>query len=523
MMDKLITAATIGETLRQAAQQWPERLAYVDGPSHWTFREMDEQVDHLACGLLDLGLRRGDFIGLLGPNRANWLLVYFAAARIGVCVVAASVRHRERELRDMLARSDARGMFAPRLCADVDMLDLLGSLTADLSRLEHVVALDEAADGRPQLSQLLRTPVDVARLAQAIDVVRPDDPAMVIYTSGTTGRPKGAVLSHASLLAAARAEADHLRLVPDDHLKMAMPLNHVGGITCCILALLLCGASCELVPEFKAEVVLQMMADRPPTLIVGVPTMLTLMLMKLEKVPADLSRVRVVISGGANADGTLLQRLQSVMPQAAVMNLYGMSEASGALVMTPWGASREAVLSSIGASLAGGEVRVVGPDGIDVAPGEVGELWFRGLGVSSGYLGQEEAPNTWDADGWLRTGDLGVIGKDGLIRLRGRLKEMFIQGGFNVYPVEVENVIASHPKVLMVAGIGVPDPVLGEVGRYYVVPRQDSGLTAEELRVHCASHLADYKVPRQIVLRDELPLTPAGKVQKAALAHDLAP
>jgi acyl-CoA synthetase (AMP-forming)/AMP-acid ligase II len=522
-MDKLITAATIGETLRQAARQWPERLAYVDGPSRWTFREMDEQVDHLACGLLDLGLRRGDRIGLLGPNRASWLIVYFAAVRIGVCVVAASVRHRDRELRDMLARSDARGMFAARRCADVDMLDLIGSLRADLPRLEHVIALDEAADGRPELSQLLRTPVDAARLAQAIDVVRPSDPAMVIYTSGTTGRPKGAVLSHASFLATARAEADHLRVVPDDHLKMAMPLNHVGGVTCCILTLLLGGASCELVPEFKAEAVLQMMAARPPTLIIGVPTMLTLMLMKLETVPADLSRVRVVISGGANADEALLQRLQSVMPQAAVMNLYGMSEASGALVMTPWGSSREAVLSAVGAPLAGAEVRVVGPDGVDVAPGEVGELWFRGLGVGSGYLGQEEAPDTWAADGWLRTGDLGLIGDDGLIRLRGRLKEMFIQGGFNVYPVEVENVIVSHPKVLMVAGIGVPDPVLGEVGRYFVVPRQGSGLTAEELLVYCASRLADYKVPRQIVLRNELPMTPTGKVQKAALAHDLGP
>jgi fatty-acyl-CoA synthase len=185
--------------------------------------------------------------------------------------------------------------------------------------------------------------------------------------------------------------------------------------------------------------------------------------------------------------------------------------------MTPWDADRAAVLSSIGRPLPGAQLRVVGASGADVPAGEVGELWFRGLGVVKGYLGQAATEGSFRSDGWLRTGDMAHVDENGFIHLRGRMKDMFIQGGFNVYPAEVESFIASHPGVLMVAGIGVPDPVLGEVGRYYVVLRPGAELTEEELRAHCARHLADYKVPRQIVFRDQLPLTPTGKVLKSAL------
>jgi fatty-acyl-CoA synthase len=478
---------------------------------------MDESVDHVACGMLALGLQRGDRIGVLGLNQIGWLQLFFAAARIGVCVVALSVRYRDHELLGMLGDSSAKALFTVRSAEGVDFVEMAQGVRDRLDQLVHVVTFEADSEGALTLAALERTPIDARRLAQASAAVVADDAAMVIFTSGTTGRPKGALLTHGSMLAAARAEAEHLNVVPGDHLKVAMPLNHVGGITCCILTMLLGGASSELVPAFKAETVLQMMAARPPTVIVGVPTMLTLLLMHREKVPVDLSGVRLVITGGANADGELLSRLMAAMPQAAVMNLYGLSESSGALVMTPWDADREAVLSSIGRPLPGVEMRVVGSSGADVTAGEVGELWFRGLGVVKGYLGGKVTEGSFGPDGWLRTGDMGCIDESGFIHLRGRKKDMFIQGGFNVYPAEVENFIASHPGVLMVAGIGVPDPVMGEVGRFYVVLRPSAALTAEDLRAYCAQHLADYKVPRQIVFRDQLPLTPTGKVLKAAL------
>lgn len=517
MKDCVVQAASLGASLREAAERWPAVPAFVDGSRSWSFSQMDESADHVACGLLALGLQRGDRIGVLGLNQIGWLQLFFGAARIGVCVVALSVRYRDHELLGMLGDSGAKALFTVRSADGVDFVAMARGVRDRLDQLVHIGTFEADSEGALTLAALERTPIDAQRLAQASAAVGADDAAMAIFTSGTTGRPKGALLTHGSMLAAARGQAEHLNVVPGDHVKVAMPLNHVGGITCCILTMLLGGASSELVPAFKAETVLQMMAARPPTVIVGVPTMLTLLLMHREKVPVDLSGVRLVITGGSNADGELLSRLMAAMPRAAMMNLYGLSESSGALVMTPWDADRAAVLSSIGRPLPGVEMRVVDSSGADVPAGEVGELWFRGLGVVKGYLGREATEGAFGPDGWLRTGDMGCIDERGFIHLRGRKKDMFIQGGFNVYPVEVENFIASHPGVLMVAGIGVPDPVLGEVGRYYVVLRPGAALTAEELRAYCAQHLADYKVPRQIVFRDQLPLTPTGKVLKAAL------
>ncbi len=517
MKDCVVQTASLGESLREAAKRWPAAPAFVDGTRSWSFSQMDESVDRVACGLLALGLQRGDRIGVLGLNQIGWLQLFLAAARIGVCVVALSVRYRDHELLGMLGDSGAKALFTVRNADGVDFVEMVRGVRDRLDQLVHVGTFEADSEGALTLAALERTPVDVRRLAQASAAVGADDAAMVIFTSGTTGRPKGALLTHGSMLAAARAEAEHLNVVPGDHVKVAMPLNHVGGITCCILTMLLGGASSELVPAFKAEAVLQMMAARPPTVIVGVPTMLTLLLMHREKVSVDLSGVRLVITGGSNADGELLSRLMAAMPRAAVMNLYGLSESSGALVMTPWNADRAAVLSSIGRPLPGVETRVVDSSGVEVPGGEVGELWFRGLGVVKGYLGGEATEGSFGPDGWLRTGDMGCIDESGYIHLRGRKKDMFIQGGFNVYPAEVENFIASHPAVLMVAGIGVPDPVMGEIGRYHVVLRPGAALTAEELCAYCAQHLADYKVPRQVVFLDQLPLTPTGKVHKAAL------
>jgi len=521
-MSAIPTASTIGATLQEAAKRRSGATAYIDGGQSISFADMDVIVDRIACGMLGLGLERGDRIGLLALNQIEWLQVFFAALRIGVGVIGLSVRYRESELELMLSDGQAKAVFTLSQLDGVDFIALLDKVSPKLPALRHVVTLD-APSGPLDLSALARTPIDAQQLAAAGSAVAPDDLAMVIYTSGTTGRPKGAALTHRTMLAAAAAQAAHIQAGPGDRLQLAMPFNHVGGITCGILTQLLGGGCCELVPVFKAESVLAMMAKNPPTIVVGVPTMLTLLLMNLSKVPADLGQVRLVITGGSNADSTLLAQLQQALPRATVMNLYGLSEASGALVMTPWDCSHDELTASIGKPLAGAETRVVGVDGKDVASGEVGELWFRGLGVVSGYVGQAAQGDSFGAGGWLHTGDLAKTDARGLIHLRGRSKDMYIQGGFNVYPAEIEGFIAQHPKVLMVAGIGVPDPVLGEVGRYYVVPRPGSELTEREIRDHCAGHLADYKVPRQIVLRSELPLTPAGKIHKAALRAEPQP
>lgn len=518
-MQQRTNAATIGAALSEAADRHRGAAAYIDGGRSVGFDALDAMADRVACGLLGLGYRKGDRIGIVAPNGLAWIAAFFGAARIGVGVVGLSVRYRDTELAYMLADSGAKGVVAVPEAEGFDELAMLDRLAPGLPALAHVIPLTPVAGRAPDFASLAATPVDAGALAAARAQVGPDDLAMVIYTSGTTGRPKGAGLTHRSMLASAGAQCAHTKMRPGDLVQLALPLNHVGGITCGVLTYLLGGGTVDLVPVFKVDTMLERFAAHPPTVLVGVPTMLTLLLAHHDCAGARLDGVRLILAGGSSVDSTLLAQLQARMPGATIMNLYGLSESSGALVMTPEACDRDRLMHAIGRPLPGAELRVVKPDGGIAAAGEVGELRFRGLGVVPGYIGAA-AGDGFDADGWLRSGDLGEVDADGFVRLRGRAKDMYIQGGFNVYPAEIEDFIAKHPKVMMVAGIGVPDPVLGEVGRYYVVPKPGSGLTAREIVDHCTGHMADYKVPRQVVLRDGLPLTPVGKIQKAALREE---
>ena len=500
--------------LHAAATLHPDVVAYIDGERHFGFADVEAESQRLAGALLRRGLVRGDCIALLSHNQVEWLQLFFAATRIGVAVVALSPRYREAEIAFMLADSQSKAIFATREIDGFDFQAMLERLAPTLPALREVVTLDGEA-----FVAMAASPVDDEALGRATPAVQATDLAMVIYTSGTTGRPKGCALTHASLLASAHGQYRHTGTRPGDLVQLANPFNHVGGITCGILAQLLAGGSCELVPVFKAKTVLDMIRHHPPAILIGVPTMLTLLLMHPESADVDLGSVRLVITGGSNVDATLLGQLQQRMPAAKIMNLYGLSEASGALVMTPWQCSDEDLMQSIGTVLDGAQVRVMSPAGDELPAGSIGELQFRGLGVVRDYIGAAAGQGAFDG-GWLRTGDLGAVDARGLITLKGRMKDMYIQGGFNVYPAEVEALIATHPAVVMVAGIGVPDPVLGEIGRYFVVAREGSGLTAREVLAHCTGRIADYKMPRQVVLRTELPLTPAGKILKAQLRSE---
>ena len=514
-----VASGTIGDLLTQIARQRGNATAYIDSGNHYAWPAVDAASDQLACGLLGLKLKRGDRIGVIGLNQIEWLLLFYAAAKIGVAVVGLSVRYRDSELATMLADSDTRAVFTLSGHDGFDFISMLDRLGPQLPALRHVIAIDGI--GLNSLDALAATPLDAGRLSVARRQVVASDVAMVIYTSGTTGRPKGAGLTHHSLLASATAQAVHTRVCADDVIHMANPLNHVGGITCAALTHLVGGGTVVMVAEFKADRMIKLMREVPPTIVAGVPTVLTLLLMSAQIDTVDFSRVRLVFSGGSNVDAVLLERLQQRMPQATLMNLYGLTETSGAIVMTPWQRSPADLMGTIGLPFAGASLRIAGDNGEALPPGQVGELWFKGVGVVPGYIGAAAGAG-FSSDGWLQTGDLGLADARGVITLKGRKKDLYIQGGFNVYPAEVESLVNRHPKVLMSAGIGVPDPLLGEVGWLYVIPRPGSALTEAEVRTWCGQHLADYKVPRQVVLRNTLPMTPAGKIHKAALRDEWA-
>jgi len=521
---------TLGGALSDASLHRGDAAFILHGEHSTSYRELDDASQRMAAHLLYLGLGRGDRIGLLSLNRIEWLVLFFAAVRIGAAVVAMSPRYREVELGHMVRDSEVKAIALVPEHEGHDFAAMFDRLAPELPTLRHLILLP--CDGKATrttagASPLLHMPYERLQRGDAhpaaVDAlaaaVSPDDLAMVIYTSGTTGRPKGAGLTHRSLLASAQAQAEHMRIGDHDLLSLALPLNHVGGITCGILSLMAGGGRVDLLPEFKANEMLQRIQQHRPTLLAGVPTMLTLLLMKSEGLGTDFSSVRLLFVGGSNVDATLLSQLQQRMPNATLMNLYGLSEASGAIVITPWDATRDDLMNTIGCVIGDAEVQVIGTGDAQPLPvGGVGELCYRRCGVVPGYVGAEAAhKDAFLPGGWLRSGDLGWLDERGVITLKGRAKDMYIQGGFNVYPAEVEARIARHPQVLMVAGIGVPDPVLGEVGRYYVVARLGAALDEATLRAWCAEGLADYKLPRQIVFRDELPLTPAGKIHKAAL------
>jgi fatty-acyl-CoA synthase len=503
--------------LRTVAQQRADAPFLLGEGNPVTFAGLDALADRCAAGLAARGITHGDRVAVAGLNTVDWLTLFFGAMRLGAAVVTLNVRYRETELEYMLGQSGTRLVVTPAELAGFDYRGLYAGLAARLPALESVVFFGD--DGPDGFAGLLDGDGEVP----AADLA-PDTPAVVLYTSGTTGRPKGAVLTHGSLLASAAGQQQRQATGPDDVLVATLPFNHVGGITCTIVHALVAGARVALVPAFSPAAALQAAAEHRATVLAGVPTMYVLMLAELAKSDLDLSAVRIAVAGGSNVDPPLARAMADAFPGAHVENLYGLSETSGACVISAADDDLATVCETLGTPLAGVEARVVDPaTGTTVPDGADGELQLRGPSVAAGYWEMPDETAAAFRDGWLSTGDMVSRRPDGHLVLRGRLKEMFLQGGFNVYPVEVENVLAAHPGVALAAGIGIPDDVLGEVGLYFVVPRDpDAPPSAAELTGWCRERLADYKVPRRIEVRGELPTTPAGKIAKAQLRGEVA-
>ncbi|WP_329520233.1 class I adenylate-forming enzyme family protein [Spirillospora sp. NBC_01491] len=510
-------ARTIGAALEDAAAR--DKAFLHDGDDTITFAEFDELTDRVAAGLLGRGIGRGDRIGLLALNTPQWLAAFFGAARIGAVVVPLNARYRERELSHMLGQSGARMVISVGAVPGFDFAAFFEGFRSQAPDVGDYVFFGTGFPGSTPFGELTAAPADPAALAAARGEVAPDDPLMILYTSGTTGRPRGAVITHRSILASATAQAEHFAMRDDDVQLGHLPFNHVGGITCTIMAALVSGGSVALLPAFGPQAALRAIERHRVTFLSAVPTMYVLMLGRDDFPGYDLSSVRLCLAGGSNVEPALAEAIRRAFPGAPLYGLYGLSESSGACVLSRPDDDPETISRTLGVVIGGFEARVAGPDGTVLPPGEVGELQVRGDCAASGYWDMPaETAEVFLPDGWLATGDMVAMEPDGHLVLRGRKKEMYIQGGFNVYPVETENVLTAHPKVAMAAGIGVPDGVLGEVGRFYVVPHPGAEPpTAEELIDHCRDRLADYKVPRQLVITAEVPLTPVGKIHKALL------
>ncbi|HEY8983769.1 MAG TPA: long-chain fatty acid--CoA ligase [Streptomyces sp.] len=486
----------LGSWPARRARKTPHRTALVHGDTEHTYAGLHERTTRLAHALRARGLRRGDRIAYLGPNHPSYLETLFAAGVLGAVFVPLNTRLAGPEIAYQLADSGAKTLiYAPTHTG----------LVAGLPGSTDVrTYLEVGAEYEQALTQAPFEPID--------EPVTPDDTCVIMYTSGTTGRPKGAMLTHGNLVWNAVNVLVDTDLVADERALVSAPLFHTAGLNMMTLPVLLKGGACVLVEAFDPEATFELVARHRITFMFGVPTMFDLMARHPSWPKADLTSLRLLTCGGSPVPTPLIAAYQE--RGLTFLQGYGMTEASpGTLFLDAEHAVSKA--GSAGVPHFFSDVRVVRPDLAPVEVGETGEVVVRGPHVMPGYWGLPEESAASFTDGWFRSGDAARVDEDGYVHIVDRIKDMIISGGENIYPAEIEDLILSQPGVAECAVIGVADERWGEVPRAVVVPRQGARPDPEAILAALAGRLAKYKIPKTVVLADELPRTASGKLLKS--------
>ncbi|MEW1632446.1 AMP-binding protein [Streptomyces sp. NPDC093801] len=511
---------TIGDNLDRTVRSFPDRDALVDVAAgrRWTYRELAADVDALALGLLDLGIERGDRVGIWAPNRAEWTLVQYATAKIGAILVTVNPAYRAHELEYVLNQSGTRLLVAAERFRSSDYAGMIEEVRPRCPDLEFTVLFD----GPPWESLLERgRRADPAALARAGAGLHPDDPINIQYTSGTTGFPKGATLSHRNILNNGFFVGELCGYTEADRVCVPVPFYHCFGMVMGALACTSHGAALVIpAPAFDPAATLAAVQAEACTSLYGVPTMFIAELAAPGFDGYDLSSLRTGIMAGSPCPVEVMNEVIERMGMTEVSICYGMTETSPVSTQTRADDSVERRVSTVGRVGPHLEVRVVDPrSGRTVPRGTPGELCTRGYSVMIGYWGEpDRTAEAVDRDGWMHTGDLAVMDADGYLSITGRIKDMVIRGGENLYPREIEEFLHAHPDVLDVQVIGVPDPKYGEELMAWVRMREGAEpLTAESVRAYCEGRLAHFKIPRYVHVVDEFPMTVTGKIRKVEM------
>ena len=527
----------------QSAQTLPQLLsqmaklgghpAVVTAGTAVSYRELCERVSEVSRSYLAQGVRPGDRVALWSPNRLEFILAMLGAQSIGAAVVPLNTRFTGHEAAVILQRSGASVLVVAGGFLGRNPLQSLRTAAADaeptdspvpgLPALRLLVDLDSTADdgGVMAWPSLLASGRDVseAAFASAAAAVSPDDVCDIIYTSGTTGLPKGVMSAHRQTLGAALAWASGAGLLAEDRYAIVNPFFHGFGYKAGMIASLVAGATIYPVETFDATGLLGLIQSERITVLPGVPTVFTSLLNHPGLADYDTSSLRFAIAGAATAPETLFRDMVDVLGFQRVAQAYGLTECVVATMSRP-GEDLEHAKQTTGPAVDGVEIRVVDASGQDVPVGEDGEVLLRGENVMLGYFEDPEATaNAIDPDGWFHTGDMGRLDEHGCLKITDRLKDMYIVGGFNVYPAEIENVLRQHPAVNESAVIGIPDERMGSVGRAYVALLHDADPipSAEDLQEFCKARLANYKLPREFVIVEDFPRNGTGKVLKNEL------
>lgn len=534
---------TIGAHLARVAATWPEHAALIvpQQDVRLSWRELDAAVTRLAAGLLGLGLEPGERIGIWSMNRAEWVLAQFATARAGLVLVNINPAYRSHELEYALSMVDCRALILARNFKTSDYPAILRELAPELDAcmpgklqaarlpaLRHVIVLGEGEDvpGCWRFDALAACD-DAAALArvEALQATLTQDDAINIqFTSGTTGSPKGATLTHRNILNNGRFIGDCMRLGEHDRLCIPVPFYHCFGMVLGNMACMTHGA-CMVVPGegFDPLLTLRTVQDERCTALHGVPTMFIAMLDHPRFAGFDLSTLRTGIMAGSTCPVEVMRRVIEQMNMRDITIAYGMTETSPVSFQTVPEDPFERRVDSVGRIQPHLEVRVVDGDGHTVPRGVPGELLTRGYSVMKGYWNDPaRTADVLDAEGWMHTGDLATIDPEGYCRIVGRLKDMLIRGGENIYPREIEEYLHGHPAIADVQVFGVPDPKYGEEVCAWVKKVEGAALTEEQVRDFCRGQIAHYKVPRYVLFVDDFPMTITGKPQKFLMREQMA-
>ncbi len=512
---------TIGANFDAAVSRYGEREALVDRPAgrRWTYAELAADVDAVALGLLAMGIAKGDRVGIWAPNCAEWTLTQYATAKIGAILVNINPAYRVRELEFVLKQSGTRMLIAAQRLKTSDYAAMIEEVRPRCPALEFVVML-----GSPSWDALVATTGDVAAQCRIqlsrIELDR-DDPINIQYTSGTTGFPKGATLSHHNILNNGYFVGERCGYSEIDRICLPVPLYHCFGMVLGNLAATTHGA-CMVIPapSFDPVATLSAVQQERCTSLYGVPTMFIAELAVPGFDGYDLSSLRTGIMSGSPCPVEVMKQVIDRMHMTEVSICYGMTETSPASTQTRVDDSIERRVSTVGRVVPHVEVKIIDPaSGVTVPVGIPGELCTRGYSVMLGYWDQPDVTaSSVDPAGWMHTGDLAVMDADGYFSITGRIKDMVIRGGENVYPREIEEFLYTHPDILDAQVIGVPDPKYGEELMAWVRLREGAAvLTAEDLRAFCRGQLAHYKIPRYVHVVDEFPMTVTGKVRRVEM------
>ena len=517
-MDEL--PRTIPAVIDRAAERYADVEGLVDGDVRLTFSELAREIERAARALIASGVEPGDRVAIWAPNVHEWALTALGTHTIGGVVIPLNTRFKGAEASYVLSAAGATRLFTVTDFLDTDYVSLLEG-TPSAGQLRDVVVLRGAVPaGATAWADFLTRgeSVDADEVRTRARAVEPDDLCDILFTSGTTGAPKGAMLFHSASIRAFDAWSDVVGLREGDRYLIVNPFFHAFGLKAGILACLLKGATIVPHPIFDVPSVMRRVAEERITMLPGPPAIFQTILNAPDLDQYDLSTLRLSVTGAATIPVQMIVDMRSKLGFENVVTGYGLTEAHGIATMCRHDDDPETIAKTAGRPIPDVEVRLVDDDGVEVATGEPGEVLVRGYNLMKGYLDDPAATaEAIDDDGWLHTGDVAVADAAGNLTITDRKKDMFIVGGFNAYPAEIEKIMMGHHAVAQVAVVGVPDQRLGEVGMAFVVPATGHEIDRDELIAWCRDAMANYKAPRYVEVVDALPLNASGKVLKYEL------